>query len=115
MRAGDLRHRVTLQSRSQDRDTSLQVKNTYTDEATVWASFEPQRGRELFAGEKFANQIDVVVRMRFHPRVNESWRLKRDTPSMGIEYLGILGVVRPYGIKREMVLACVQKPMGEPV
>lgn len=115
MRAGALRHRVTLQSRALERDTSGQVKQTYTNRLTVWASIEPQRGRELFAGEKFANQISVVVHMRYQPDVDESWRIVRDTPSMGTETYGILGIVRPYAIKRELVMACQQMTMGEPV
>jgi len=110
-----MRHRLLLQSPSGERGAAGQAKRTFVDVATVWASIEPQRGRELFAGEKFANEITVVVRMRFRQGVNETWRAVRNTPSQGIEYYGFLGIVRPYGVAREMVVACKQMTTGEGV
>lgn len=110
-----MRHRVTLQARSQERDTSGQVKQTYTDRLNVWASVEPLRGREIFGGEKFSNEITTIIKIRFQKGVDESWRVKRLSESMGTEFYGILSIVRPYAIKREMWLGCKQMPMGEPV
>lgn len=110
-----MRHRVTLQTRDKGRNTAGEVTETWTDQITVYASVEPMRGREFFGAERFANEITTVIKMRYQPRVTEAWRAKRDTPSMGIEVYGILAIVRPYAIKREMWLFCKQMPLGQPV
>lgn len=115
MRAGALRHRVTLQSPAQERDGAGAAKRSYVDGPTVWASVEPLRGRELFAADKFANKITTLIKIRFQGNVDESWRVQHTTESMGTVYYGILAIVRPYAIKRELWLGCEAAPMGEPV
>jgi len=62
MDAGRLRHRVTIQSVTETRDTSTgAIATSWADVATVWAAVEPLSGREFLAAQ--ANQAEVVARI----------------------------------------------------
>jgi SPP1 family predicted phage head-tail adaptor len=115
MRAGEMRHRVTFQSRVTTKDSYGQPLDVWADMFTTWASLDDTRAREMFSGQKFLNEIQLTVRVRYRREVNESWRIKHSKPdSGGDELFGILGIVRPQRIRREMILACRQLAMGEP-
>jgi SPP1 family predicted phage head-tail adaptor len=114
MRAGEMRHRVVLQRRLPQQDGSGQQLDYWEDQMTVWAAVEPSRGREFFASEKFVNEISTVVKMRYHVNVDETWRIKRQDPG-NTQYWAILGIVRPYLLKRDMYLACRELTTGEPI
>jgi SPP1 family predicted phage head-tail adaptor len=62
MDAGRLRHRVTIQSVTETRDTSSgAISTSWADVATVWAAVEPLSGREFLAAQ--AGQSEVVARI----------------------------------------------------
>lgn len=62
MDAGRLRHRVTIQSVTETRDTTTgAIATSWADVATVWAAVEPLSGREFLAAQ--ANQAEVVARI----------------------------------------------------
>ena len=65
IRSGDLRRRITLQSRDLTVDAYGGQATTWSDVATVWAAIEPSGGRELLSAQ--AMQIDqpVTVTMRW--------------------------------------------------
>lgn len=65
MRAGTLRHRVTLQTRSVGVDALGQELETWNDLATVWASVSTKRGREYFAAGSVQAEASVVFRIRY--------------------------------------------------
>lgn len=75
MRAGKLKHLVQLQQRSTTRDPNIGSEIVgWADVATVWAGFEPIRGREYYtAKQEHAETVarftiryrsDVVAEMR---------------------------------------------------
>lgn len=62
MDAGRLRHRVTIQSVTETRDTSSgAIALSWADVATVWAAIEPLSGREFLAAQ--GEQAEVVARI----------------------------------------------------
>jgi SPP1 family predicted phage head-tail adaptor len=65
MRAGDLRRRVTFQSRSMAADTYGAQSPVWTDVASVWAEVSPLSGRELMAAQSINVEISHMVTIRF--------------------------------------------------
>ena len=93
MQAGKLRHRVTIQqlvAGSPQQNAGGEPDTTWTDVATVYASVEPLRGRELFAAQAVNSEVSGQIRMRYRAGIS---------PDMRIVYAGrhydILALVNP--------------------
>lgn len=65
MRAGILRHRVTVQSRSAAVDALGQESLAWADMATVWADVSPLSGRELLLAQAGRSEVSHLVTIRF--------------------------------------------------
>lgn len=65
MRAGDLRHRVTFQSRSMAADSFGAQSPVWTDVATVSAQISPLSGRELQAAQAINVEISHSIVIRY--------------------------------------------------
>ncbi len=65
MRAGELRHRITIKSKSAARDDYGQETITWTTFATVWGFIRPSNGREYIAGEQVDAAIDTDIKIRY--------------------------------------------------
>lgn len=99
MRAGKLRHRVTLQARSmtQDPNTGAMVEG-WADTDTVWASVEPLSVREFIAAQSSQSEVSARIVIRYRSGIDATMRiLHRDKiyniegvladPKTGLEYL----------------------------
>lgn len=75
MRAGAMRHRITLQSKSETRDTMGGAVITWTDEITIYAAAEPLQGREYFSAEQVQSEVEVRFRIRYFSRLRPEWRV----------------------------------------
>lgn len=79
MRAGTLRHRVTIQETTETRDGAGGVINTWSTVATVWAAVEPLRGREFIEARATQAQVDTRIRIRYQaslsltPKMRVTW------------------------------------------
>ncbi len=65
MRAGDLRHRVTFQSRSIAADSFGAQSAVWSDVATVSADISPLSGRELLAAQQINVEISHSITIRY--------------------------------------------------
>lgn len=66
MRAGDLRHRVTIQKRGTSMDAlGQETPADWVDVTTVWADVNPLSGRELLVAQAAHTQINGTVTIRF--------------------------------------------------
>lgn len=65
LRAGELRRRITLQSRATTRDAEGGQSTTWSDVATVWASIEPSAGKELVAALAFNLDQPSTITIRW--------------------------------------------------
>lgn len=84
MRAGRLRHRVTLQQPVQVRNADGTQARDWLDVGTAWAAVEPLRGREfLESGQQHADLTHRVV-MRHRP-VEATWRVVHGGHVLNIE------------------------------
>lgn len=65
MRAGRLRHRVTIQTYQTTRDAYGAEIKDWIDGPTIWASVEPINGREYFAAAQANAETSVRIRCRY--------------------------------------------------
>lgn len=108
MRAGDLRHRVTIQAPAEGRDSMGAVTSTWGDVATVWAAVEPLSGREYLAAGQMQHQVTTRIRMRYRDGITTKMRVKH-----GESYYDIQGVINIDGRNRELHLMCVERSEGD--
>ncbi len=117
MRAGRMRHRVTLQSPTGTQDTAGGVSG-FTDVATVSAAIEPARGRERIAKDKFVDEVDTLIVIRWITGVLPTWRVKHDTTCCGepVQYYGVQAAIVAREIHhKDLELTCRRVDTGEPV
>lgn len=101
--AGRLRHRITLQSRSIARTASGAETVTWSDEKTVWAAIEPQRGREYMDGLQVHDEQITAITIRYYNGVVPEWRVYWDKETRTYDILE----VRNWDERdREMLLIC---------
>jgi SPP1 family predicted phage head-tail adaptor len=104
MRSGPLRHRVTIQelvAGSPQQNSGGEMDDTWTDVATVNASVEPLRGRELIAAQTTNSEVTGTIRMRYRSGITSKMRCVLD----GTRYFDILGVVNTMERNRELLLS----------
>lgn len=75
LNSGDLKERVTLQSRAAGVDSHGHPSTSWSDVATVWADVQPIRGREYFAAGQTQAPVDVRVRIRYRSGVTPAMRV----------------------------------------
>lgn len=65
MRAGDLRHRIRLQRRSETRDALNQPATSWVDVAALWAEVLPLAGRKLMVGQAIHSEVTHTIGIRY--------------------------------------------------
>lgn len=65
IRAGDLRERVTFQTRDAGQDAAGQPILTWSDAFTSWAAIEPLSGRDLIQAQIANAQVTHQVTVRY--------------------------------------------------
>lgn len=75
MRAGKLRERIALQSKSVTRDAIGAEVVEWVTYATVWAGPEPISGRKFFAAAQRHPETTAVFALRFRADVTTEHRL----------------------------------------
>lgn len=104
MRAGKLRHRLTLQSPTGAVDATFGGQtHAYTDTATVWGSVEPAvlMGREQFAAAQLQAELTHRITIRYRAGVTPKMRVSWDSRTFDIEQ-----VVNVEERDRELHLLC---------
>lgn len=102
MRAGRLRHRVTIQARSGAKDGYGQLVDDWQAIAIRRCAIEPLNGREFFAAERENTETRVRVRFRHEPGLlSESMRLVGEGMTLDIE-----NIINPNQRNRELVVMC---------
>lgn len=101
MRAGPLRHRVTIQDKSVTQNEYGEEVITWTELVTLWASVEPLRGREFIEVTQWQADVSTRIRTRFYSGVSPEMRAVHDSRTYEIVH-----VINPLEIPREMELMC---------
>ena len=87
MRAGRLRHRLTLQSRTETRSATGSVTTAWATEGTVWGAIEPISGKEYLALAQTQNETAVRIVLRYYSGLDESWRVVSGGKAYSIQSL----------------------------
>lgn len=86
MRAGKLRHRVTLQSLVPVQNgTTGAITDTWVDFATVWASVEPLSAREFIAAAATQSKVVARIVLRHRAGVQPSMRVVHGAHTYKVE------------------------------
>lgn len=107
MRAGLLRHRVTIQAPRHPENERGEAVAEWADVATVWASVEPLIGRERWTAQQVMPETTHRVRIRYRPGLTAAHRLK-----FGDRILHIDSVVDPQERHRELEILAREEPMA---
>ena len=101
MMIGRLRHRITIQTRTQTQDAYGQPSDTWSTLATVWARIEDARGNERLAALQVRAEVSRMVTIRYLSTVTERCRVV-----WGDRTLEIVEIVVPENRNAEMRLMC---------
>jgi SPP1 family predicted phage head-tail adaptor len=75
MKAGQLRHRVTLQSPTESQTGYGEPTLTWSTVSDIFASVEPLSGRERWNAQQFQSEATHQVRMRYRSGVTSKMRI----------------------------------------
>ena len=76
MRAGKLRHRITLQHKAQGQDPNTGAMiDTWVTVATVWAGIEYLSVREFIAARTGQVEITARITIRYRPGIDATMRV----------------------------------------
>ena len=75
MNAGQLRHRIAVQEKTETRDERGGVIETWTTVAVRWGSIEPLRMRELFLAQQVDARVTHRILLRYYPGLSNQHRL----------------------------------------
>lgn len=84
MRAGRLRHRVTIQERTGDANAYNEPADTWTDVVTLSAGVEPISGREFFASQQVHGTVSHRITLRYYAGVTIKHRVKWTDPATSV-------------------------------
>ena len=104
MRAGRLRHSVTIERQSSAQDAYGQRMETWTTLATKRAAIEPLNGDEYFTSKGENTEVEARIRLRYDSAIadlSSSDRVNHD----GIIY-DIISVINPSESGKEFLLMC---------
>jgi SPP1 family predicted phage head-tail adaptor len=109
LRAGQLRHRVTLQSLGTRTDDGYGGGSIlFTDEVTLNASIEPLSGEERLEAGQLESALTHRIRTRFYAGVKPHWRVKYIDKHAGERVFDIDSVMDPEERHRELELMCTE-------
>lgn len=100
MQAGQLRHRITIETPTEV-NTNGSLSSTWATLATVWAAVEPLTGREYFQTQQSQSTVSTRIRIRNRTDVTPQMRVLFDGRYFEIETL-----IHDRTNARELILMC---------
>ena len=108
MEAGHLRQRVTIQARTESRNSFGETTWTWADWKTVWAAVEPINGKETLASGQVQATSKVRVRIRHLDAVTTKHRIKHTVNDVA-RYYEIESVIPLKHARVQDHLMCVER------
>lgn len=100
MRAGELRHKIEIQSETGVKDPdSGEIIPGWTTFARVWAEVADLSGREFWDSQQVQSEVSTRVRIRYLDGVKPTMRVIHGSRTLQIE-----AVIDPDGRRRELQL-----------
>ncbi|QNB48205.1 phage head closure protein [Thermanaerosceptrum fracticalcis] len=108
MRAGELRHRITIQKpNGYTQNAAGEDVPNYADWVTVWAAVEPLKGREYQEAQKMRAETSYRIKLRYLAGITPEMQVRlRDGRLLEIQ--NVLNIAEQ---NRELHLMCVEKVM----
>lgn len=88
MRAGDLRHRITIQEETATPDGMGGETLAWGDQCTLWAAIWPLSAKESLGSMKLELKVTHRVRIRYRPGITSKNRIK-----MGVRFFDIVSLI----------------------
>lgn len=85
MRAGKLRHLVTIQRATETQDSAGEPVVVWTEFAKAWAAVEPLKGREFFEAQQHYGQVTHRVAIRYLAGIVPKMRVVHGERSFDIQ------------------------------
>ncbi|MBF0421899.1 MAG: phage head closure protein [Magnetococcales bacterium] len=108
LRAGELRHRIAIQSRVSTRDASGEESVAWTTIVSCWANLDQLVGTKIANLGVSVAKVDAKITIRYNPLVTPTMRVLADGDTYEIN-----SVIDPTGVKMEMNLLCTKKSVGD--
>ena len=102
MRAGRLRHRITIQEPKETRSADGSMAVTWEDVGRVWASVSPIRADERIRGNMLESEVSHRISMRYRDDINTKYRIVFGTT----RYFNIDSVLSPDERRISLELLC---------
>lgn len=103
MRAGRLRHVITIQQATETRDSVGAIIRTWATYDTVRASIEPLNGREYFNASQVQAEVSTRIRVRYLDGLTSKMRIL-----FGSRIYDIKAIINDKERNFEMTLMCVE-------
>lgn len=103
MRAGRLRHRITIQQPTTSTNAQGGKVKTWTDVATVWAGIEPVSASESEENFQLEHEVSVRIIIRYRSDITSDMRIKFEN-----RYYKILGIINPDERNRELQIIAIE-------
>lgn len=104
MRAGLLRHKVTLQQVTETADATGDPQETWSDVATVWGALDGLSAQEFFTARQRQGENTVRFRLRYREDVQPKMRLV-----VGSRTFDIAGAFDPDGRRRDLTILATER------
>ena len=104
MRAGKLRHRVTIQSRTVAADTVGHPVETWATLASVSADILPMGGAEPFHSDQFDARVSHDITIRYRTDVTPNMRVVWGSKTLDVE-----AVMDPDGRRRSLRILALER------
>lgn len=104
MKAGKLRHRVTLQSLatgSPQQKPTGEPDTAWADLVTVWADVRPLKGNALFLAQQIQSDVDMEIEIRYRAGLDATMRAVH-----GSDIYDIKAIVDPEKRHIRLLLQC---------
>ena len=108
MRAGKLRHSITVEQVSEVRDARGETTKTWSTFLTSRAGIYPLRGKEFFAAHQDNAEINTKIVLRYQPGITAEMRVLANG-----NYYDIQAVINVEERNRELNLMCMDRFGGK--
>ena len=85
MKAGKLRHKITIQQYTDGTNDNGYPEKTWTDFVSCWSSIEPIKGKEYFAAQTEHSKVDHIITCRYYTGITTDMRIKYNNQHFNIE------------------------------
>jgi len=101
MRSGRLRHRLQVQSLTEEQDVYGQPIKSWSAFKTVWGSIEHVKGSEIHIANQYKAEVTTKIRIRNLEGIQAKMRILHSGKIYNIEFINPV-----HEIRNEMELMC---------